>query len=199
MKVRYRQEVLNVALAQLLQERGLVSAPEIIIKHDLTGQRMMPDVLVDFLGLRVALEGEVDDQAEAEQRALASATRRVEDGIAHIGVAVVYPQELRGAGSLQVLRDGLAHGNLRIAVVSESGPSGFAEGGLDCLENALRAAFDALVREDVVTEAAQVIDAAVARFALNVATKEGTITRIAEALEMSDLSDEMDSEAPEEE
>lgn len=197
MKQGYRQEVLNVVMAQVLQARGLVSAPEIIINHDPVRHRRIPDVLVEFWGLRIAIEGEVDDQADAENRALDSAIRRVEEGIAHIGVAVVYPSELRHVGFRQ-LNDELARRDFHMAVVSESGPSGFWTGGIDFLGNQLRAAFDALIREDVVTEAAQAIDSAVARFALNVATKEGTITRLAEALEMSDLSDDAETEGPEE-
>ena len=47
-----RQEVLNVILAQLLQERGLVAAPEEILKTP-TKERRLPDVLIDFQGLRL--------------------------------------------------------------------------------------------------------------------------------------------------
>jgi hypothetical protein len=32
MKVGYRQEVFNVVLAQILQERGVISVPEKVIK-----------------------------------------------------------------------------------------------------------------------------------------------------------------------
>ena len=65
----YRQEVLNVILAQLLQDRGIVSVPEGIIKS-IDNRRRMPDVLVDFLGLRMMIEGEVSDQRDAEEQAL---------------------------------------------------------------------------------------------------------------------------------
>lgn len=97
MKVGYRQEVLNVVLAQILQERGVVSVPEKVVRNVLskTGQRRMPDVLVNFMGLRTVMEGEVDDQPDAKKRALESAKKRVEEGIAHIGVAVIYPAFLR--------------------------------------------------------------------------------------------------------
>ena len=55
----------------------------------------MPDIIVNFSGLRTAIEGEVDDNPKAKDDAAKSAQSRVEDGIAHIGVAVVYPRELR--------------------------------------------------------------------------------------------------------
>jgi len=92
---RYRQEVLNVILAQLLEERGIVSAPEEILHTLAEKTRQMPDVLVDFLGLRTAIEGEVDDQPNYAKKALESAQGRVEQGIVHIAVAIVYPCSLR--------------------------------------------------------------------------------------------------------
>jgi len=75
-----RQEVLNVLLAQLLQERGLVSAPEQIQRSQGRGRRM-PDVLVDFQGLRLAIEGEFATRARgtaasAETRAGEAALRK---------------------------------------------------------------------------------------------------------------------------
>ena len=91
-----RQEVLNVLLAQLLQERGLEFAPEQIIK-DPSGFRRMPDVIVDFQGLRLAIEGEFASPT-ARDRASKSANQRVEDGIAHMGMALVYPPALREMG-----------------------------------------------------------------------------------------------------
>jgi hypothetical protein len=85
MDTTYRQEVLNVLLAQLLQERGIISAPESIISLGVKPKRNMPDIIVDFNGLRTVIEGEVADQADAQSRALAAARKRVETGIAHIG------------------------------------------------------------------------------------------------------------------
>ena len=63
-----RQEVLNVLLAQLLQERGLVAAPEQILRHR-TGETKLPDVLVDFQGLRLIIEAEFAGTAGAKEKA----------------------------------------------------------------------------------------------------------------------------------
>lgn len=51
-----KQEVINVVLAQLLTERGLMASPEAILRGATV------DVLVSFRGLQLAIEGEVDDQ-----------------------------------------------------------------------------------------------------------------------------------------
>ncbi|MCX8036056.1 MAG: hypothetical protein N3D11_03160 [Candidatus Sumerlaeia bacterium] len=58
----HRQEVLNVLIAQLLQERGVISAPEQILDVANIPRRKMPDVLVYYNGLRTLIEGEVGDQ-----------------------------------------------------------------------------------------------------------------------------------------
>lgn len=85
-----RQEVFNVILAQLLQERGAVVAPESILYTGTQRTRQMPDVIVNFQGLRTAIEGEVE-APDAQKKALDSATRWVETGVAHIGVGVSQP------------------------------------------------------------------------------------------------------------
>src|SRR5437899_11559720 len=109
-----RQEVLNVLLAQLLQERGLEVIPEQIVK-DPFGFRRMPDVIVDFQGLRLAIEGEFDSRT-AHEKASGSANQRVEDGTAHIGMALVYPSALREIGrGINELKQGLASATLEFA------------------------------------------------------------------------------------
>jgi len=177
----YRQEVLNVVLAQLLEERGLISPPESIIKLATVGQRRVPDVIVSFQGLRTAIEGEVSDQPHAQTRALQSARKRVEEGIAHIGVAVVYPEVLRKP-TFARLKSELGASALEIAIVTESHETGFASGSIDYLENALRSAFDRLVQEDVVAHAVAALDAGIERFASTIVAKDGIMGKLAETL-----------------
>jgi hypothetical protein len=182
----YRQEVFNVLLAQLLQERGVISAPEDIIKVGIKKARRMPDVIVDFRGLRTAIEGEVSDQPNAETKAFDSAKKRVVEGIAHIGVAVVYPSELRDIDFDQ-LKSTLEKTTLRMAIFTESGESGFADADVDHLENALRLAFDELVKEDIVSQAVGVLGVGIENFAKHIVTKKGTVGRIAEVLGIREL------------
>lgn len=118
----FRQEVLNVILAQVLADRGVIAAPENIMTLS-TGKRKMPDVLVDYQGLRVMIEGEVESP-QAQSKALQSAQKRVEDGIAYIGIAVVYPASLRHA-NFTTIKEDLIASTLHIAIVIESGPTSF--------------------------------------------------------------------------
>lgn len=182
----YRQEVFNVLLAQLLQERGAISAPESIIHSGPGRSRKIPDVIVTFRGLRTAIEGEVDDQHGADEKALASARKRVELGIAHIGVAIVYPAELRQA-DFSELKAKLATAKLGIAIVTESGSTGFVSGNSDYLESALRNAFEHLVREDIVTQAVEALDKGIEDFASRIVHKRGVVGRSAKVLGIREL------------
>jgi hypothetical protein len=181
----YRQEVFNVILAQILQDRGVISVPEKVIKAFLAkpGQRRMPDIMVNFMGLRTVIEGEVDDQPDAKNRALESARKRVEDGIAHIGVAVIYPAFLRQL-ELGPLKFQMADCQYEVAVVAESefGERGFNSGDVNYLAEVLRKTFDQLVKEDVVTQAVALLDTGIDKFALAVRHCPGFPLKAAQTL-----------------
>jgi hypothetical protein len=70
---RFREEVLNVTLAQLLEERGVVSTPEQTMHVSTVGRRM-PDLLVVFQGLRTVIEGKIADGSGVEAQALHQAS-----------------------------------------------------------------------------------------------------------------------------
>jgi hypothetical protein len=184
MRQGYRQEVFNVLLAQLLQERGNVSAPEDVLKT--SEGRRMPDVMVDFSGLRTIIEGEVDDQPGAETRASVSAASRVETGIAHIGIAIVYPASLRSV-PFEQLKDRVASCSLRIMVVTEAGTMGFVDGTVDELADILRHTFDQLVQEDVVARAVEALDAGIEQFSGVVSSNTGMVARVAGILGIREL------------
>ena len=184
---RFRQEVLNVLLAQLLRERGVVAAPETITTFGTDKQRKMPDVIVRFQGLRTVIEGEVDDQAHAARRAVSSARRRVEDGIAHIGIAVVYQADLLREADFGQLKARLSESQLGVAIVTESGTTEYAKVKAAKLESTLRRAFDEIVQEDVVKQAVSVLDAGIEHFADVVLPKRGIVKRLAKNLGIREI------------
>jgi hypothetical protein len=165
METGFREEVFNVVLAQILEEHGVISAPERIIKAKPGLTRRMPDVLVYFRGLRLVIEGKVDDAPNAEESALNTARQRVEEGLAHIGVAVVYPALLRRIEKPSQLKKGLQENRLRVAIYSESGESGFTATNIENIPNMLFQTFDQLVKEDVVKRATEILDGAVEKVA----------------------------------
>lgn len=177
----YREEVFNVLLALLLHQRGVVTAPEQSLKDALQPRRCIPDVLVSFQGLRTVIEGKVDDQPQAQERALGEARERVSKGIAHIGVAVLYPAGLRQVPFAD-LTDSLARSSFHIAVCSEAGETGWTEGGLDYLADLLRRTFHQLVKEDVVTKAVEALNVGISDFARLTFTGRATVQRAAQIL-----------------
>lgn len=181
----YRQEVFNVLLAQLLQERGVITAPENIIKLSLKGERRMPDVIVNFNGLRTAIEGEIS-QPDAEKRALDSARKRVDEGIAHIGIAIIYPKRLRKV-EFGDLKSELANSDLQIAILTESEDTGFTTGDVNYLESILRHTFEQLIREDVVGAAVAAINEGIESFATVIVDNEGVVGRMAQVLGIQEL------------
>jgi hypothetical protein len=165
METGFREEVFNVILAQILEEHGVISAPERIIKARPGRTLRMPDVLVYFRGLRLIIEGKVEDAASAEESALNAARQRVEEGLAHIGVAVVYPALLRKLEKLEQLKRGLQESRFRVAIYSESGEPGFNSTTLSQLIDLLYQTFDRLVQEDVVKRATEILNEAVEKAA----------------------------------
>ena len=176
-----RQEVYNVLLAELLQERGVISAPESIINLGGKFQRRMPDVIVDYNGLRTAIEGEKENQPQCFDKALRSARHRVEEGIAHIGVAVIYPSKLDKI-EFATLKSELGQCELKISIVNEFDETDFTKGDIGYLENLLRNTFDQIVKEDVVASAVAEIDAGIEKFKSILLNKIGDIGRLSESL-----------------
>lgn len=195
-----RQEVLNVLLAQLLQERGLEVAPEQIIT-DPSGFRRMPDVIVDFQGLRLAIEGEFASHS-AYKKASRSATQRVEDGIAHMGMALVYPSALREMGQdIEELKRTLARARLEFAIITENEatPQGslfpvpvgetaqFMKGNLDDLAEALRKSYERLIEDRALERAVAFLDQGIDVFVSSLNPQPASTDRFRTALGIREL------------
>jgi len=202
-----RQEVLNVLVAQLLQERvherAMVVAPERILKDPFAARRM-PDVLVDYQGLRLVIEGEIASRG-AKVKAGQSALRRVEEGIAHIGMALIYPAQLRNLGRNVVeLKKTLSETTLEFAVVTESEVTQaqlafpdhpekqtefarFVRGNLDALVAELRRAYEQLLKDDVLERAAKALDNTIGTFLSSFPIQPALTARFAEILEIRAL------------
>ena len=192
--VRHREEVLNVILAQLLHDRGVVSAPEQLLHRAFRpSERRMPDVLVTFQGLRTAIEGKVNDQPGVEGAVLQAARERVEEGIAHLSIALLYPPELRQT-PFDNLRDELPRARLRLAICSEAGQEGWMDGDLDHLAELLRRTYDQLIREDVVSWAVQIIGDGVDGFADIIMDSPASVDRAADALGIHEVGSAREGE-----
>jgi hypothetical protein len=150
-KVDFREEVVNVALAELLEQRGMLSVPETIRKLIARKTRALPDIIVaDLLGIRMVIEGRFNSGLNSRESLLKDSRERVEQGISPVCLAVLYPPELRSAESLPKLRRNLETATLEIRVISENSDGEWTEGTVDDIAEALRRSYELLVSEDVV-------------------------------------------------
>lgn len=182
-----REEVLNVVLAQLLARRGLVSAPEQVVRR---GTRTrLPDVMLSFRGLRTIIEGKYADVQGASSVCLDQARERVESGLAHIGIAVLYPTNLRTT-PFHSLHSMMERGTFRIAVVSEAAEHDWVDASLDAFAEHLRHTHELLVSEDVVTAAVDTIEAAIDSLSEALSPFPAVVERSADALGIRDADAE---------
>jgi len=160
-KVNFREEVVNVALAELLEQRGMLSVPETIRKSIERKTRDLPDIIVaDLLGIRMVIEGRFNT-GRARDSLLKDARERVEQGISPVCLAVLYPPELRSAESLPKLRKNLENATLEIRVISENSDGDWMDGTVDNIAEALRRSYELLVSEDVVVSSVGEIASAI--------------------------------------
>ena len=191
-----RQEVLNVLTAQLLEQQGIVAVPESIIPASGDRGRRMPDVLVDFQGLRLAIEGEFA-APQAMKKARESARMRVTSGIAHVGVALIYPKELKTAPTdISGLFDRLENSELRYAIITEleadqlllpfTAPESmkipFEIGTIESLAAAVRRSYEYLVKDEVLQRAVELLEHGINQFVGSLARQPATTDRFVTAL-----------------
>jgi len=165
---RFREEAINVQLGNILAARGLEATAETIE----AGGR--PDVLIILGGLKLVLEGRAEAQRQSLMR---DAQARVEEGLADMAMAIVYPRGLETARSMAELSrqievaryDGAIFYFDRRGIASMP----FTGASLDELIQTINAVFRLRVQNDVVRE--------------QVANLEGTIEDIVSQASMTDL------------
>lgn len=157
----FREEVLNVVLASLLSKRGSLSVPEKIrsLPRQQGSVRRMPDVVVaNFWGIRVVIEGRTFERKEVEETLMADSRRRVEEGVASICIAALYPPELRYADDVDALEESMGKTRLRVKVFNETGEGEWTETDVDGLSAILRRCYGDLVKEDILATVVNELD-----------------------------------------
>lgn len=180
-EARHREEVLNVELAHLLGAQGVVATPEQIERVRGGRGRRLPDVtVVDHQGLRTTIEGKYQGPGAAEA-VRAQARGRVEEGVAQIALAVLYPEELRTT-AFTALPAEMREATLRVAIATEAAMSDWVNGGVDEIAALLRRGVADLLREDVVADATAILETGVAEFASALLRTRGAAERVAVVL-----------------
>ncbi|MCL2021126.1 MAG: N-6 DNA methylase [Betaproteobacteria bacterium] len=179
MKQRHREEVINTHLAILLTRHGVNAEAETI--HQSGHAR--PDVLFTLGGLRVIIEGKFADVPDADSVVLGDATRRIDTGMCHVAVALVYPKTLRAA-STTTLEKTLAASSLRFVIVSETGQTEWAESSPAEILSALRRVHEALTRDDIVAASARKLSERIENIAALWAGQAAVCDRLSKLLGM---------------
>jgi uncharacterized protein YqgV (UPF0045/DUF77 family) len=152
---RNREETINTQLAILISKLGTQADGETILVHG----KHRPDVIFQMRGLRVVIEGKIEDNPAAEELVLEDARKRIRSGIAHIAVAAIYPRELRSTTTAKIL-EVLEKSKLKFRIVSEASESeSWFEGTPASLMDALRRAQEALIKDDIVEQTAESLSA----------------------------------------
>ena len=181
-KRRNREEVLNIALSVCLENRGIDADPETIIK------RKMPDVLFVYNGLRCNIEGKFGNVANAKELVEKDIKGRVENGIAHISVGVIYPRNLRSV-SISDLVNKLNISRLAFIIHTENGMGIWHDGLIDDILAELKVAHESMVRDDVVARAVDKLTEGMGVFSVFLLSSTAVCERIMDVLGISENED----------
>lgn len=183
MPFEVREEVLNVTLAQLLSERGMLGVPETITKAVPGRTKKLPDITItDYWGLRLIIECRLATSGSVKTSLAADAKQRVVDGIGHICLAVLYPKELKTIESLAALRKTVAKTTFQVRVFSESDDGSWSDASLDELADILRSSYELVITDDVVTQSVNDLSNAIEGVTMAVVSTTATPERLATLL-----------------
>jgi hypothetical protein len=145
---KFREEVVNVQLAEVLIERGLDAQPETV-----TRKKELPDVIINLGGLKVVIEGRIETNLKSLRR---DAAERITEALADISIAVAYPAEIMSAASLAALKKKVASGSYSGSVFSFGSGTlredSFSDINIDELADLVNSAFRSAVQNDLVRE-----------------------------------------------
>ncbi len=145
---KFREEVVNVQLAEALVARGLDAQPETV-----TRKKELPDVIIDLGGLKVVIEGRVESYLKSLR---VDAAERIKDGLADISIAVAYPKRLMYAPNVTALRQQIENAVYSGSIFSFAGgkphEQRFTDISLGELADLINSCFRLVVQNDVVRE-----------------------------------------------
>jgi hypothetical protein len=174
---RHREEVLNTVLATCIANRGVEADPETILQK---GQ-IRPDVMASFRGLRCVIEGKVADVTQAKAVVMADAYKRIEQGVAHLTIALVYPVALRTT-EIAALPQALTAATFEFSVLTSSGQGEWHDGGISEILAELRRAHETIVRDDVLQQAVDTLNIGLGEVSNALLGNKGTCDRLIRVL-----------------
>ncbi len=176
---RYREEVINIRVGDILKEMGFKASAEII-----SGGKL-PDIMVNVDGVKINIEGRFEKSLQA--KGLEKRCReRVETGICDIAVGIVYPEQIREAEDNELLIQKIKESDLYCFTVSVT-PRGIERIDLGTIKmkdmaEKLNYLYSEIVSADLLQEQIKKVDKAINK-ATEVATTSGLFFRGKEVIE----------------
>lgn len=173
-----REEVYNVHLAICLNARGIDADPETILKGS---KRSMPDVFFIYYGLRCIIEGKMSSVSDAKNQVAMDAQKRVETGLAHLAVGVIYPVKLHEVPIIELAKE-LNETQLEFFIFTENGPGPWHTGNIDNIISELRLAHETVINDDVVDRAVKKLTEGIDEFSQYLFRSSSTCERLGKVL-----------------
>lgn len=145
----FREEVFNIFLASILNEKGIISVPEYIRHSPLRGRRMPDIAIAEFFGIKVIIEGKIFEDSSTESKLISAAKSRIDEGLCQICIAVIYPKDIRLI-NYEKIKETLENTSLRINILTDYDITGWESTNVNELSAILRRVYNLLVRDDVV-------------------------------------------------
>ena len=185
-RLRNREEAVNTQFAVLISRLGTEADAETILVHG----KYRPDLLLQVRGLRVVIEAKFADFPAAESVVLEDARKRVQNGVAHIAIAVIYPNSLRTTPAAKIIET-LEDSKLRYQIVSETNESGeWFQGTPASLMASIRRVQQALAQDDIVERTAKQLSSQLETVSFLWKGQVGTCNRLAAILGLDEPSGE---------
>lgn len=195
----FREENLNVILAELLTERGLKALGEVILRKK--KGRPEPDVLIELNGVRIVIEGK---KPGMWAMLVNQCKERLDDNVCDLCVMVEYAEvKLKKLVPDQLdVKDALLKGRFNIGFLSyidRAGldkwmstapkPEEYEDVGFDEFLTYLMSAYTRVVREDIIGPVINRMNEVLEEFATKVSTAVN-VERLREVLELEEVEEE---------
>lgn len=208
------EATLNVALAELLQQRELQAIGEAIIHKKSKGVGKKPDILLTVNGVKIIIEGKFEIQS-AEAILEKQCIERIEDGLCEICIGIIYHNWISTSlnPTMKAVKEQLLKTKFRTIIMSVAPietaqltfdnlstglplglkKTGWQEIDLDQLSNLVRSSYTAVVSEDLLGKAVESFASALQEAALKLiasGSPDALASKISEIMEIPEAADD---------
>lgn len=197
-----REESLNVTLAELLAEKGLIALGETILRR--MGGGLRPDVLIELNGVRICVEGK---RLGAWSELVKQCEGRLDNNYCDLCVMIEYTEVklVKLMPSQLDVKNALLKGKFNVGFMSYIDRAGldkwinvkreyekYTNVSFDELLTYLISAYDRVVKEDIVGRVVEEMREVLNEFAIRVSSIGVNVKRLKQVLELRESGVEFD-------